>query len=123
MAERVVSRQLDKVLVEQNHCHGLHADSASCYLAANPISEIDAHAFGKLGTAGEGGGQRTVVNAVRLRGPYTFFASSNVYQSSSAAEMACVTLGAAISSSAWAEGPNAQRSAIFAATRYTLAKR
>jgi len=25
----VVSRQLDSVLVEQNHCHGLHTDIAS----------------------------------------------------------------------------------------------
>lgn len=29
MLVKVVSRQLDSVRVEQNHCHGLHSDNAS----------------------------------------------------------------------------------------------
>lgn len=40
MAVSVVSRQLDKVRVEQNHCHGLHTDKAS-YMMQDKTSDID----------------------------------------------------------------------------------
>jgi hypothetical protein len=61
----VVSRQLDSVRVEQNHCHGLHTDRAN-YMTQIPISEIDTGEIAGARTySSEGSTTATTVGLLR----------------------------------------------------------